>query len=54
MWFARAEVANWLADGVFYLVSPLDSANRTEVELSEDQETLLTWLDKNADPARSA
>jgi hypothetical protein len=47
MWFARAEVTDWLADGVFYLVSPLDSGNRTEVELSEDQETLLTWLDKH-------
>ncbi len=47
LWFARAEVTDWLADGVFYLVSPLDSGNRTEVELSEEQESLLGWLDKN-------
>jgi hypothetical protein len=46
-WFARSEVSKWLQDGVFYLVSPLDSANKTEVELSEDQEALLNWLDKN-------
>jgi len=46
MWFARREVADWLADGVFYLVSPLDSGNKTEVELSEEQESLLGWLDK--------
>ena len=46
-WFARDEVARWLDEGVFYLVSPLDSANATEVELTEEQETLLTWLQKN-------
>ena len=52
-WFAQAEVAEWLADGVFYLVSPLDSANMTEVELSEEQEVMLNWLDQEPDPARS-
>jgi hypothetical protein len=46
-WFARDEVRKWLDDGVFYLVSPLDSANMTEVELTEEQETMLNWLDKN-------
>ena len=34
-------------EGVFYLVSPLDSGNMTEVELSEEQEAMLSWLDKN-------
>lgn len=43
--FARAEVARWLEEGVFYLVSPLDTANMTEVEISEEQESLLEWLD---------
>lgn len=43
-WFAEAEVAKWLDDGVIYLVSPLDTANMTEVELSEEQEALLGWL----------
>ena len=46
-WIARDEVAKWLDDGVFYLVSPLDSANATEVELTEEQEAVLTWLAKN-------
>ncbi len=43
-WFDRDEVDRWLDDGVFYLVSPLDTANMTEVELSEEQEDFLTWL----------
>ncbi|MDR3637462.1 MAG: hypothetical protein P4L84_26900 [Isosphaeraceae bacterium] len=43
-WFAEADVARWLDDGVFHLVSPLDTANMTELELTEEQETLLGWL----------
>jgi hypothetical protein len=46
-WFARDEVAKWLDDGVFYLVSPLDSANMTEVEITEEQEAMLSWLNRN-------
>jgi hypothetical protein len=46
-WFARDEVAKWVDDGVFYLVSPLDSANMTEVELTEEQEAMLSWLARN-------
>jgi hypothetical protein len=46
-WIARDHVAKWLDEGVFYLVSPLDSANATEVELSEEQEALLGWLAKH-------
>jgi hypothetical protein len=46
-WFQSAEVDNWLAEGVFHLVSPLDSANKTEVELTEEQEAFLTWLHKH-------
>jgi hypothetical protein len=42
--FAPEEVAKWLEDGVFFLVSPLDSANVTEVELTEEQEDFLNWL----------
>ena len=34
-------------EGVFLLVSPLDTENMTEVELSEDQEAFLSWLDRN-------
>ena len=46
-WFARDEVDKWLDDGVFYLVSPLDSANMTEVEITEEQEAMLSWLNRN-------
>jgi hypothetical protein len=46
-WIARDDVAKWLDEGVFYLVSPLDSANATEVELTEEQESLLAWLQTN-------
>ena len=46
-WFARADVTQWLMEGVFLLVSPLDTENMTEVELSEEQETLLNWLDRH-------
>lgn len=46
-WFARDEVAKWLDEGVFYLVSPLDSANMTEVEITEEQEAMLYWLNRN-------
>ena len=41
------EVAKWLDEGVFYLVSPLDSANMTEVEITEEQEAMLFWLNRN-------
>ena len=43
-WFNPSEVDRWIDDGVFYLVSPLDTANMTEVELSEEQEDFLNWL----------
>ena len=46
-WFALDEVAKWLDEGVFYLVSPLDSANMTEVEITEEQEAMLFWLNRN-------
>jgi hypothetical protein len=43
-WFDSVEVAKWVDEGVFYLVSPLDTENMTEVELTEEQESLLAWL----------
>jgi hypothetical protein len=46
-WFARDEVSKWLSEGVFYLVSPLDTENMTEVELTEEQEVFLGWLDRH-------
>jgi hypothetical protein len=47
VWIARDDVGTWLADGIIDLVSPLDSANKLEVELSEEQEVVLHWLKKN-------
>jgi hypothetical protein len=44
-WFDPDEVAKWVDEGVFYLVSPLDTENMTEVELTEEQEAFLAWLD---------
>ncbi len=46
-WIARGDVTRWLMEGVFLLVSPLDTENMTEVELSEEQEALLNWLDQH-------
>lgn len=46
-WIARNDVTHWLMEGVFQLVSPLDTENMTDVELTEEQETLLSWLDRN-------
>ncbi|HEY2156019.1 MAG TPA: hypothetical protein VGH33_10350 [Isosphaeraceae bacterium] len=43
-WMRPDEVDRWVDEGVFYLVSPLDTANMTEVEISEEQEALLLWL----------
>lgn len=46
-WIARQDVTRWLMEGVFLLVSPLDTENVTEVELSEEQDAFLSWLDKH-------
>ena len=45
--FSLHETKTWYDEGVFHLVSPLDTANMTEVELTEDQEDLMEWLVKN-------
>ena len=42
--FDPDEVRRWVEDGVILLVSPLDTAHATEVELSEEQEDFLGWL----------
>jgi len=46
-WFKSDEVDRWADEGVFYLVSPLDTANMTEVEISEEQESMILWLKQN-------
>jgi len=37
-WIDAEHSAQWFADGVFELVSPLDGEQRTVIELSEEQE----------------
>jgi len=46
--FRLIETRTFLDEGVIYLVSPLDTANMTEVEISEEQEDMLEWLAANS------
>ncbi len=43
-WIAEAEVERILEEGTVLLISPLDSENATEVEITEEQESFLEWL----------
>jgi hypothetical protein len=43
-WIDSARAAQWLDEGVFRLVSPLDSASQAEIEITEEQEAWLEWL----------
>lgn len=43
-WVRQIDAKQCLDDCMIRVVSPLDSQNRTEIELSEDQEDWLTWL----------
>ena len=44
-WWVRAEDARrFHDDGVLRVVSPLDSASSTEIEISEEQESWLAWM----------
>ncbi len=43
-WIDATQSAEWFAEGVFELVSPLDGEQRTVIELSEEQEAFLEWL----------
>lgn len=45
--FPLTDTRTWHEDGVIFLVSPLDTDNKTEVELTEEQEDLMAWLVKN-------
>ena len=46
--FDPASVKEWLESGVLLLVSPLDAAHATEVEITEDQERFIRWLHDHA------
>src|SRR5262249_18432226 len=43
-WIRRDDARRILDDGVITIVSPLDSASRTEIEITEEQEQFLEWL----------
>jgi len=46
-WVRLEDAQRWLDEGVIHLVSPLDSQNKTEVEISEEQEDWLRWMVQN-------
>lgn len=43
-WIRPDDARRILDDGVITIVSPLDSASRTEIEITEEQERWLEWL----------
>ena len=43
-WVRLDDARRWYDEGVIRLVSPLDSENQTEVELSEEQEAWMEWM----------
>jgi len=43
-WIDADSATQWLEEGVFEIMSPLDSENRTIIELSDEQESFFEWL----------
>jgi hypothetical protein len=43
-WIRREDAQRILDEGVIIIVSPLDSASRTEIEITEEQERWLEWI----------
>jgi hypothetical protein len=43
-WIDLDHVRRWLDEGAILVVSPLDSARQTDVELNEEQEAWLEWM----------
>ena len=46
-WVRLADAKSFLDEGCLRIVSPLDSATRAEIELSEEQENWLEWMVAN-------
>jgi len=46
-WVSLDNAERVLADGMLLLVSPLDSENQAEVEITEEQEKWLEWMIAN-------
>ncbi len=43
-WIGHEDARRWLDDLVFELISPLDSQNVAEVEITDEQEAFFEWL----------
>jgi hypothetical protein len=46
-WIRLEDARRWLDEGAVEVISPLDSVNATEFELTEEQENWLRWLVAN-------
>ncbi len=46
-WIRSEDAKQWLDDGFFTLVSPLDAHSVAEIELTEEQEAWLEWMVNN-------
>ncbi|MEX2118113.1 MAG: hypothetical protein WD847_00775 [Pirellulales bacterium] len=46
-WIRCDSARIWLDEGVMHVVSPLDSENQAQVELSEEHENWLQWMVDN-------
>jgi hypothetical protein len=46
-WIRPDDARRWLDEGVVSVVSPLDSLNQTEIELTDEQENWLRWMVEN-------
>jgi len=46
-WIRLTDAKSFLDDGCLRIVSPLDSASKAEIELSEEQESWLEWMIAN-------
>jgi hypothetical protein len=46
-WIALDDARRWLDELVVLVVSPLDSASKAEIELSEEHEAWLEWMVRN-------
>ncbi len=52
-WVRLDDARQWLDEGVVSVVSPLDSLNQTEFEISDEQEAWLRWMiDHNIEHVR--
>jgi hypothetical protein len=43
-WVRLEDARRYYEDGAIHVVSPLDSNNRTEIEITEEQENWLKWM----------